>query len=148
VFDIFQQISCNFVAGSAKKQQAINLMAIVWDGLVAQKFVFKDTNTSTNRKWNMKDITNVSPQPSGPPPPLAEDSGTNAVSKISNDECLYCKGDGTLLVCEYLGCPLVAHRQCDKLSVKETKRLMKSTDPWFCPNHRPPPPIPNLISIT
>jgi hypothetical protein len=136
VFDVFQQISCNFVAGSAKKQQAINLMAIVWDGLVAKKFVLKDTNTSRNRRWNMKDITNVTPSA----PPVADDSGAGAVPKISNDECLYCMENGTLLVCEYLGCPLVAHGECDGLNVKETKRLMKSPDPWFCPNHRPPRP--------
>ena len=120
-------------------------MAIVWDGLVAKKFVLKDTNTSRNRRWNMKDITNVSPPPPGPPPPPAEDSESNADSKISNDECLYCKENGTLLVCEYLGCPLVAHGECDNLTVKETKRLMKSSDPWFCPDHRPPPPIPNPL---
>jgi hypothetical protein len=138
VFDVFQQISCNFVAGSAKKQQAINLMAIVWDGLVAKKFVLKDTNTSRNRRWNMKVITNVTPSA----PPVAEDLGAGAVPKISNDECLYCKENGTLLVCEYLGCPLVAHGECDGLNVKETKRLMKSPDPWFCPDHRPRPPIP------
>ncbi len=124
-------------------------MAIVWDGLVARKFVLKDTNTSRNRKWNMKAITNVSPPP--PPlsedsmadavPPLSKDSMADAVPKISNDECLYCNDTGSLLVCEFLGCPLVAHGECDGLSVKDTKRLMKSADPWFCPDHRPPPPI-------
>ena len=104
MFDVFQQISCNFVAGAGKKQQAINLMSIVWDGLVAKKFVLKTTNAWRNRKWNMHDITDVSPPPPEPPPPLPEES-----EKISNDKCLYCQDKGSLLVCEYEGCPLVAH---------------------------------------